>query len=285
MNRLTISLVAFQEEFPTLAATLDSVLQSTVDLKLYLIDNSPSDVLKTQLPGDPRILYTHRPDNPGFGKGHNLAMRQVIGLSSYHLVLNPDVYFDPAILTGLLDFMDAHPEVGMVGPKVTFPDGKLQPLCKLLPTPLDVAMRRLLPTSDWVERRNRRYELHGLAYDRISSIPSLSGCFMLIRTTILEKVGLFDERFFLYFEDTDLSRRIAVFAEALFLPQFKICHHYGKASYHSFRLLKVHIKSAIRYFNKWGWVLDEERRRLNTKTLRQFETGGDMPIPPLKSRQ
>lgn len=279
MSRLSISIVVYKPEFDVLRATLKSVLHSDVDLRLYLVDNSPTDDFRLDLPLDPRIEYIHRPENPGFGKSHNDAIKQSLSGFDYHLVLNPDVYFHSSILARMVEYMDAHADVGMTSPKVAYPDGQLQPLCKLLPSPADVLLRRLLPNSSWVRRRNALYELQDLVYDRISLIPNLSGCFMLIRRSVLETTEGFDERFFMYFEDTDLSRRISRISRTLFLPQFQIFHHYGKGSYRSIRLLRIHVQSAIKYFNKWGWFFDHERRTINQKTLDQFKMS-QYPIPP-----
>jgi hypothetical protein len=271
MPRLSISIVTYKPKLDILRATLESVLRSDVDLRLYLVDNSPTDDYRLHLPPDPRIEYIHRPENPGFGKGHNTAIKQSVSGFDYHLVLNPDVYFQPSILAGMLEYMDTHISVGMASPKVFYPDGRLQLLCKLLPSPADVLLRRLLPNGSWTRRRNAQYELQELAYDQISLVPNLSGCFMLIRRSVLKTIGGFDERFFMYFEDIDLTRQITRISRTLFLPQFQIYHHYGKGSYHSIHLLRIHIQSAVKYFNKWGWIFDHERRVINKKTLNQFD--------------
>lgn len=102
-------------------------------------------------------------------------------------------------------------------------------------------------------------------------VPYLSGCFMFIRTKVLEKVGLFDERFFMYLEDTDLSRRIHKISKTIYYPYVHIYHEYGKGSYKNLKLLKYHIDSAIKYFNKWGWFFDKERDFINKTTLKKLK--------------
>jgi GT2 family glycosyltransferase len=85
----------------------------------------------------------------------------------------------------------------------------------------------------------------------------------MVRTRIFEEVGLFDERFFMYLEDVDLSRRIHSQYKTIYYPDIHIYHHYHKASYKRFKHLKYHILSAVKYFNKWGWFIDKERKTIN----------------------
>ena len=94
---------------------------------------------------------------------------------------------------------------------------------------------------------------------------------MFIRNKHLMEVGLFDENFFMYFEDVDLSRRLNAVSETLYTPDFKITHRYGKGSYKSTRLLLIHVRSALYYFTKWGWLFDSDRARVNRRTLAQFK--------------
>lgn len=99
-------------------------------------------------------------------------------------------------------------------------------------------------------------------------VPSLSGCFMFLRSTALKEAGLFDERFFMYMEDVDLCRRIGAVSQTVFFPGCSVIHGYSKGSYKSARLFRLHLGSAIRYFNKWGWVFDRDRRERNRRTGR-----------------
>jgi len=94
---------------------------------------------------------------------------------------------------------------------------------------------------------------------------------MLLRTSILEQTGLFDERFFMYYEDTDLTRRVHQFHRTVFYPKVTITHDFAKASHKNRRLLIAHIHSAIQYFNKWGWFFDAERTQINREIRKQFE--------------
>ena len=92
---------------------------------------------------------------------------------------------------------------------------------------------------------------------------------MLLRCDTLREVGLFDERFFMYPEDIDLTRRIHAVAKTIFYPYVKVVHNHRRASYHSLRMTLIHIANMVRYFNKWGWFFDRARRRINRLTLRE----------------
>jgi len=271
MINLTISLVAYKNPPEEIRETLQSALASKEDFRLFFIDNSPSDLLRTHIPCDPRIIYEHLPANPGFGAAHNIGIRKAANFSRYHLILNPDVTFDGGILAQMVAYMDSRPTASMLSPKVFYRDASVQFLCKLLPTPLDVFFRRFFPGLAWTQRNNESYELRDLAYSSICTIPSLSGCFMFARTSALISVGMFDERFFMYFEDVDLTRRLLSMGETLFNPSFTIVHRFKRESYRSRRLLMTHARSAVKYFNKWGWFYDFDRGRINKETLAQFD--------------
>ncbi|WP_420476069.1 glycosyltransferase family 2 protein [Noviherbaspirillum sp. ST9] len=234
---------------------------------LTLIDNSRDDRLLS-VARQFGARYIHRPDNPGFGAAHNLAIAhaQEIG-TEYHAVINPDVRFGPDVLPALRTYMEAHPDIGMLMPGICYPDGSRQHLCKLLPHPGDLFLRRFLPTVYRLSGRLNAYEMHDGGYDRIMDVPALSGCFMFLRTSVLKQIGGFDERYFMYLEDVDLSRRVGRVARTVYFPAVTITHDYHKGSYKSSVLLSRHIRSAIHYFNKWGWLFDEERALVNSKAL------------------
>ncbi len=275
MININGSIVLYRNNLKQIEKAIYSVLGSKLSIKLYLIDNSPTDELKSLKDLDNRIEYIFNNANLGFGKAHNIALRKSIeeGIP-YHLVLNPDVYFDKGVLEELYSFMEKNPDVGLVMPKVLYPNGEIQYVCKLLPTPFDLFGRRFLnfgPFKKYIEKRNELYELRFTGYDKIMEVPYFNGCFMFIRTKVLEKVGLFDENIFMYLEDTDLCRRIHKVSKTIFYPYVHIYHEFGKGSYKNLRLLKYHIESAIYYFNKWGWFFDKERRLINKKTLDMLE--------------
>ena len=272
--KLSASIVLYKTKTLDLKRVIDSYFTYQGEKKLFLVDNSPTDVLKkvVAMYPDKEIYYIFNNENKGYGKAHNIAIRKSIEQGMpYHIILNPDVIIEKGTLEKLTDYMEQHPDVGNVMPKITYPNGELQYLCKLLPRPIDLIFRRFLPFKKWKEKINQEYELHTFGYDREMSIPNLSGCFMFLRTKILEKVGLFDENIFMYLEDIDLNRRIHCRYKTIFYPEATVIHEHQKESYKNKKLLKVHIQSAIYYFNKYGWFFDKERTNINRNVLRELE--------------
>lgn len=273
---LTVSIVTFNNA-DTIEVALNSIFRSPLtpeNCKVIVVDNGSTDntveIVSSKFP-QVRLI---RSENVGFGAGHNKAIREIMDRSRFHLVMNPDIYFSTDetngdVLSTLIGYMDNNPEVGLVMPKILYPgeDQRTQHLCKLLPTPLDLIGRRFIPgfikSLPPLKKRFRRYEMRDRDYDRMMVVPHLSGCFMMLRTGVFREVGLFDERFFMYLEDVDFSRRIHEQYKTVYNPSVFIYHNYHKGSYHRLRHLGYHIRSAIKYFNKWGWFFDKERRQIN----------------------
>lgn len=251
---------------------IDCLLSSTIEIKIFLIDNSPTNELEEKLNyyiTQKNVVYIFNDSNLGFGPAHNIAIRKVLSTSKYHLVVNPDIYFGKGVLEILYDYMEENTQVGSVIPKILYPDNSIQYVAKLIPSPLDLFGRRFLPNG-FLKNRNKRLQLEYSGYNKIFEAPYLSGCFMFLRIEALKKVGLFDERFFMYPEDIDLTRRIHRHYKTIFYPQAIVYHEHGKGSYKSLNMLWIHSINMIKYFNKWGWIFDKERKSINSKILNQF---------------
>lgn len=248
-------------------------LQNSCAEKVYIIDHSDSDYIKPIATAYSKVTYSAY-KNMGFGAGHNHAIEKAIkDNSDYHAIINPDIYWDGDALKHLSDFMDKNTECGLVMPKILFPNGEIQYLCKLLPTPMDLFGRRFVPFKGYKNRLNANYELRWTGYDRIMEIPCLSGCFMFVRTKVLKKIGGFDERFFLYAEDMDLCRRIGEVSKTIFNPEVSVYHTFHRASYRSVKYLRLHMISIFKYFNKWGWFFDKKRKMYNNRCVSLMRSG------------
>ena len=269
MYQLTCSIVLYENNPEVLKKAIESVLQSRLNIKLFLIDNSGTDQLKN-LAFSNAVDYTFNNKNIGFGNAHNTALEKARANAPYHLILNPDIEFHEDVLENIYNFMEKHKDVGQLMPKVFYDNGNLQKLCHLIPAPVNLVSRRFFENYHFSKKINDRYELEGFNYNTCANIPNLSGCFMFMRNSVLEKVGGFDTRFFMYMEDIDLTRRMHKVSQTLFYPEVSIYHKYEKGSYSNSKLLKHHINSAIKYFNKWGWFFDEERSRVNNETLHRL---------------
>ena len=201
--------------------------------KIYLLDNTAPEYRKAEIAqqketlaaqfGTDKMRYMAMSENLGYGRAHNIALRE----SAYYRT-----------------------------------DGSQQYLAKRLPSPLDVFGRRFLPAL-MMTRRNKRYELRDMDLSHPINAPYLSGCFMLLRTKAAVEAGLFDERYFMYPEDIDLTRTIHRNYLTLYYPEWTIVHNHARGSYKDKHLLWIHIQNMCRYFNKWGWIWDRERRMFN----------------------
>lgn len=266
---VTASIVLYNNNWNILKQTIDSFLATSLNVRLYLVDNSPYPSLG-DIDLDPRIEYLYINANRGFGAGHNVILRQKNKLGKYHIILNPDIRFDNGVTESLVEYMDKNTDIGNIMPKVCYPNGDTQYLCKLLPTPLFWFTRMFIPLKYVKDRLNYRFEMRFSSYNRIMNVPYLSGCYMFLRTSVLAEIGDFDEGIFMYGEDTDLNRRIYKKYRTIYYPEVSIIHDHAKGSHKNFRLFWIHVKAAIYYLNKWGWFFDKERRRINKETERLY---------------
>lgn len=186
------------------------------------------------------------------------ALQAVRNDGSYHLVLNPDVVLHDGALEAMVGVMEADPSVGLVVPKVLYPDGRLQPLNKRLPSVFDLFARRFLPAWvqewPWVKRKMDAYIMMDVGYDAPVDVLFASGCCMLFKREALEAVGGFDEGYFMYLEDADICMRLREAGyRVVYTPDAVITHHWARGSHASRRLLWVMVQSMWHHYNKWGW--------------------------------
>ena len=263
---LNISIVLYHPKWEEEVLPLMEELLRVKNLrKIYLLDNSEQREIhpKSEIK-HPKLRYIHMEANLGYGRAHNIALREsAYYQTSFHLVMNSDIRVKAEDIDAMHDWMMDNPQVGQMMPRVVSPDGSQQYLAKRLPSPLDVFGRRFLPER-LIARQNRRYELRDLDLTRPINAPYLSGCFMLLRTKAAVEAGLFDERYFMYPEDMDLTRTIHRNWLTLYYPAWTIVHAHARASYKNKHMLRIHIRNICLYFNKWGWFFDKERRLFNS---------------------
>jgi len=274
MYKIVGSIVIYNADKVKLNKVISSFLNSTIkNTKLCLVDNSPKKLpyIEGLLKKFPEIDYIFNNKNLGYGAAHNVAIKKYADSSMYHVVLNPDIYFDSEILGTLYSRMEKDKTIGLSSTKILFNDGKIQFSHKKLPSPFDVGVRFLigkLPILGPIlesafKKLTDRYELKDI-YDKKSFFcPSVSGCFMFFRSNALKEIKGFDEKFFMYFEDVDISRRCLEKYNNIVFNDIHIFHFWERGSYKSFKLLQYHIQSAINYFNKFGWIFDNNRKKWN----------------------
>jgi GT2 family glycosyltransferase len=254
---VVLSLVLYNNDENILCDLLESILKYTGNYILFIVDNSPTCKLSCLFTND-NFKYVHNPSNPGFGASHNLGMKYSIEIDSdYHVVLNPDIYFDDNTLECIVDYMNNNTQIGQLMPKVLSPNGDIQYLCKVNPTIFDLFVRGFVPKFIKLLLKNRieKYDYRNKDLNKVIwDIPYLSGCFMVFRTNLLHKVGFFDEKIFMYLEDADITRRFLEFSHTVYYPKAIVYHYYSGLTHKKWKYKLITIKSAITYFNKWGWL-------------------------------
>ena len=266
---INVSIVTYLTPLEDVINVVSTCSNSLLVKNIFVIDNSPDNGICKVLPSEDKVMYIHNPSNPGYGAAHNIALKKsLLQNIPFHLVLNADVIFDYRILEQIFSYANRYREVGLISPKMLYEDGSVQCSRKLLPTPINMFLRAFMPRS-FRTRIDDKFQLAYFGYNRPLFVPYVSGAFMFLRTSVLKKIGVFDERFFMYPEDIDLSRRIAKDSEVRFVPDFVITHKYGGATRKNIRMFFIHSYNMFRYFNKWGWIFDKGRRDLNRQTLEQ----------------
>ncbi|WP_118182392.1 glycosyltransferase family 2 protein [Paraburkholderia phosphatilytica] len=265
---LSVSVVVYRPDLPLLRSTLESVANACEALRaarpafallVLLVDNGglpdiePSLALLRAYGVTCEVIRGH--GNVGYGRGHNLAIERSAG--SFHLVLNPDVELDSQSLVNALEFFGAHPEAGLLTPRIGDDAGQLQYLCRRYPTLVDLFVRGFLPARlrGLFAKRLAGYEMRDVINDRdtVWDPPIVSGCFMLFRTKVLKELAGFDARYFLYFEDYDLSLRAHDVTRVVYAPVVRVLHHGGGAARKGGAHIRMFVSSAYRFFNRFGW--------------------------------
>lgn len=269
--QLTVSLVVYGFDEAVLGNTLTSLaraisvardegLLKTVNLSL--VDNADhADTLEPLLrrcfpaPGngiEVDVISGH--GNVGFGQAHNLVIHH--SSSEFFLILNPDVILDDRALCAGIHYLQQTPTAVAVSPAIVDGQGAPESGCKRYPSVLDFLLRGFAPA--WLRQRFRHrlqhYEMRDLPTDQIHpDVPIISGCFMLFRHHALRQLGGFDPRYFLYFEDFDLSIRARALGRLSYLPQMRITHLGGNSAKKGVRHIAMFGRSACHFFSSHGW--------------------------------
>jgi GT2 family glycosyltransferase len=204
------------------------------------------------------VCFLANQDNPGYGRAVNRLIRELHATPPFLGILNTDLSWSAGTFETLLTWLQTHPNVNLAVPQIVDEQGRVQKLCKQNPTLLGLMSRRFIPERlkpGWLRAYDRHYVMGNQDYNTIFNVPYLSGCCMLVRSGQFAASGGFDERYFLYLEDADLTRTLSRNGRCVHLPVASVIHAWGRGNYRSLRLVVVNLMSAWRYFQKWGWAL------------------------------
>ncbi len=194
--------------------------------EIFVVDNGSRDgsvaLVKAEFP-DVRVIETG--ENLGFAKANNLALRQMRGRTA--LLLNSDTVATPGALKAMLGVLDAHPSAAAIGPRLLNRDGSLQPSCYKFPSPARALCDQLFLTT-LLAHHPRLGDYRRWAHDTLQAVDFVIGAALLVRAAVIAEVGLLDENFFMYAEETDWCYRMhRAGHQVLFTPDAQITHYGG----------------------------------------------------------
>lgn len=248
---VSISIVTYNSE-KHIGKLLDSIIQNVhgIHYHIYIIDNGSTDttaeIVKHR--ASPCITWIQSDKNRGFGAGHNLALKYIE--SDYHLCVNPDIVINSDIVTDIARYLNEHGNIGIITPRILNVDGSIQVLPKRNPRLIYLIARRV--GVSFLKKYRSEYEMLDMDTNQTFDIEFCSGCFMFMRTALFKGLGGFDERFFMYFEDADLTRRIRETARAEYNPVFWVYHCWERAGNQNLKYFWIQVVSMIKYMIKWG---------------------------------
>ena len=265
---LAVSVVLFHSPLEHLQALVDSLIASLVKAQLsavgfVCVDHSenPDYAAKCQavLANYDQheaicIRFVTAGTNAGYGAGHNCAMAEIH--SRYHLILNPDVEINSAAVGQALETFRSHGDLALLAPTGFSSTGEPEFLSKAYPSVWVLGLRAFAPK--WMKAMCQsalsRYEMRDLGgAGLLRPVTLASGCCMWVRRDLFDQVGGFDEGFFLYFEDYDLSLKMAQHGSVLEHGELRVVHHGGDAARKGWRHMRWFVGGAARFFNRWGW--------------------------------
>ena len=233
MTKLSVVIVNYNVKH-FIEQCLFSVLKASENIacEVFVVDNNSVDGSVTLIKEKfPQVNLIVNKTNTGFSVANNQALK--IATGEYVLLLNPDTVVQEDTFAKILAFMDSHPDAGGLGVKMLDGQGNFAPESKRgLPTP-EVAFYKMFGFSRFFPKSKRfgKYHLTYLSEDQLSEIDVMSGAFMLIRKTVLDKIGFLDETFFMYGEDIDLSYRIKKAGyKNYYFPDTQIIHYKGEST-------------------------------------------------------
>lgn len=249
MTKVSVCIVTYNNA-GQVEKTIESLLRYTkgVDMHIFVVDNASSDITVESLQENyPQVEVLSLKENRGFGAGHNRILPRL--KSDYHVIVNPDILVDGDVLTQMAAYMDEHPEVGLLSPKLLFPNGEVQVLAKRNPNFWGLVSRNV--PRRFLRKTFDHYCMLDEDLSRPIQIGFAAGCFMFIRTSLFQELGGFDERFFLYDEDADLTRRVNQVSQALYHPDMKVYHAWQRGYQKEPKLFLTVLESNLKYWWKW----------------------------------
>ena len=240
---------------------LKNILSLNLELEYEIIvvdNNSKDNCLEMVSKEFPNVKAVESRKNLGYAAGNNLGIKKAKG--KYVLIFNPDITVLPGSIEEMHQFMESNQDCAICGPKLLNPDKSIQISCCRFPKWYTPILRRtFLGKLEFAKKELNRYLMLDCQRNETKEVDWLIGACVMVSKSAIEKVGLMDERYFLYFEDIDWCRRFCrVGYKVYYFPQVKMIHFHQRLSAQKSNLKAfldkptwIHINSAIKYFWKW----------------------------------
>ena len=265
MYKNIVSIVLYTYDVDQIINLVQKVHFNNSGCLVFLIDNSSKYNIQC-FKKLKFVKYIKTKSNIGFGKGHNISINYCIEKDiKYCFIINYDIDFDIHIFNILMQYLEDNSDVAMMMPKVVNKDNSQQWLPKLQPSPISILKRKLFQMSNCILFRSfiNKYEFRNIDTSKNYHVPNLSGCFFVLNIALLKNEAFFDERYFLYFEDYDLSRKLTLKYKTVLNNQTFVIHEYQSMANKKFNLFMIFLESYYRYFSKWGWFNSRSLKKIN----------------------
>lgn len=240
--------------------SLEQAQWDNLNYEIIVVENNSSDDLSELIATYKKTKLIISNSNLGMGGGNNLGITHSTG--NYILIANPDIVFQAETILKMYNYISKNPNVAIVAPQLLNPDKSLQYSCARFPS-IFLPIFRRTAFGRFFPSFNQKYFMKNQDHQQIQIVDWLLGaCFMLRRGELFENNKLFDERYFMYFEDVDLGRRVVRMGkQSVYLPNAQVIHDHRRQSaqlawYKAIfldQLAKEHLRSWWKYFNKWGF--------------------------------
>ena len=269
--KIIFTIVLFNNKIDEIMPLIKSINQfttnksQTIEVFISIIDNSPKPIKKNILAklfnSNAILFFKADRKNYGYGVGHNKCFKKVkdkVNLTKKDLLIvtNPDIYFEHNELTNIINFLkqDNKNEITCLSPLLKNHKNEIQFSAKYNPTLLSLIIGRLgfLENINFLKEYISINQNRKITTKKIISCSFLSGCFLIIRVDAFEEIKGFDERYFLHFEDADITRELSLLGKCIHYPFALVYHRWNRGSHKSLKQTVMLIKSMIKYFKKWG---------------------------------